>query len=366
MALYWPEQKVALQIDDDPLALPYDGPDDWTVIHTTVDQVADFDSFIAVTDNLTEALGSPFLPSSDARLQRQVYEFLMARIADEYPGVYPYKPKYQGETTDNPEILDLSDWKEHLPKGSLRDIGNGVSMSTPEFHFLRMAPKLKLSQLIQLGMELCGTYGTDHMESPRDYRLYETPVTDVDQLRSYLRDARDVEGYRAALKALNYVVEESPSPAATYITMLLTLPRHMGGYDLFRPQLSFGVDARFGGMGMAPSADGPYELYDLCWARQGVVVQFVGDQPPTPRERRGLAAPDLVDMFVVCLTISQIADDGAFDEAARLIADKLGYPVPPEDETFRAARAQLREDLTFPDYDHMCSMSEDWHCHKLV
>ena len=50
MALYWPEQKVALQIDDDPLALPYDGPDDWTVIHTTVDQVADFDSFIAVTD----------------------------------------------------------------------------------------------------------------------------------------------------------------------------------------------------------------------------------------------------------------------------------------------------------------------------
>jgi hypothetical protein len=362
MALYWPEQKVALQIDDDPLAQPFDGPGDWTVIHATVEQMADFDSFTDVATQVYDALGAPLPPQSEAGARRKLFETLSANTADEYPGVYPYKPMYQGETS---EQLNLSSWKK-IPKGSMRDMGNGVSMSTPEFHYLRKASDLKVTQLAQLGMELCGFYGTDHQTDPRDYRMYETTVTDVDELRHYLRDARGLPGYKNAMKALNYVVEEASSPVATYMTLLLTLPRHLGGYDLFRPQLSFHVDARIVGAGQAPAADGPYEEYDLCWPRQGVVAQFVGNTPPTPRERRALAAPDLLDMFVVCLTLSQIADEGAFDEAARLIANKIGCEVPPDDASFRSARAQLREDLVFPHYDHMRAMSEDWHCHNLV
>ena len=61
MALYWPDQKVALEIIDDPLAEPIDQEmcKGWSVLRVTCKQMDDLDQFRDVQDQLADLLGSP-------------------------------------------------------------------------------------------------------------------------------------------------------------------------------------------------------------------------------------------------------------------------------------------------------------------
>lgn len=357
MALYWPQQKVALQIDDDPAAKPYEGPADWQVFHTTMAAMDDFDSFDELMKSLADALGKPQQWSRHSAERKRLFDFLMHAESCPLP-----------EEEDIHTILDLKtgdveEWDQDVPEGSFEALGNGLTMSTPEFYYLREARRRPLLQTIQLAYELCGLYGTDHLENARLYRMYSEPVTSVDDLRVYLGGARGLDGYRHAMQALNYVAEGSLSPAASYLSILLTLPRSLGGYDLFRPKLGVRVVDPLSEES-APTEEGRYEAYDLCWPRQGVALQFVGEELPDARERRALEAPGFADMYVVCVTSRQMADPEAFDVAAQLLAEHLGTPLPPADAAFVAARNQARRDLAFPEYDHMRSMVEDWHWHR--
>lgn len=353
MALYWPDQKVALQIDDDPAAEPFEGPDDWTVIHTNVATLDDFDAFDELMARVAQAIGEePRRADRDRR--RRLFDELTAHL--------------EGAPDDAHLIVDaktgdIDNWDDPVPGGSFELLPSGVRMCTPEFHYLREARVRTLSQQIQLAFELCGTYGTDHLNDERLYRMYDEPVTSVAELRNYLGGARDLVGYRQAMEALNYAAEGAASPVVSYLAILLTLPRDMGGYDLYRPQLStYYVNPLT--LERAPTDEGRYEGYDLCWLRQGVALQFVGDEVPSARERRALEAPGVADVYVICVTLRQMRDAEAFEEAARLLAERLGTPLPPSDAAFVEARDRLRKELRFPHYDRMRAMAEDWHWHE--
>ncbi|MDO4502667.1 MAG: hypothetical protein Q4D06_05725 [Coriobacteriia bacterium] len=61
MALYWPEQKVALEIVDDPLARPFDYQNlrGWRVLQVTMAQVDDLEESRKIGDALAFMLGEP-------------------------------------------------------------------------------------------------------------------------------------------------------------------------------------------------------------------------------------------------------------------------------------------------------------------
>lgn len=358
MALYWPDQKVALQIDDDPASKPFEGPADWQVFHASTAMMDDFDSFDALMNRLAEALGEP-RPDPRFRNERRELFQALSRIDARAGTAHP----------DDPQAIldlktgDIDEWTDSVPEGSFELMPTGVRMSTPEFFYLREARKRTLLQETQLAYELCGYYGTDHLEDPRIYRVCSQPVTDLRDLRTYLGGARKLDGYKRAMKALNHVAEGSMSPAASYLSILLSAPRNLGCYDLMRPKLGLCVvDALE--EERAPTVEGRYEAYDLCWPHQHVAMQFVGDSMPSARERRSLEAPGLADMYVICITSKQMADPEAFDIAARLLAERLNSPLPPNDPAFLEARDKAREELTFPDFDYMRTMVEDWHWHE--
>ena len=82
MALYWPEQGVALEIVDDPLAEPFDraAPPGVRVIQTTCDELADFDRLSRLMARVARELGAaqpPCTPGLPAR-RRALHEMLMA------------------------------------------------------------------------------------------------------------------------------------------------------------------------------------------------------------------------------------------------------------------------------------------------
>lgn len=357
MALYWPDQKVALQIDDDPAAAPYEGPDDWTVIHATKAMLEDFGSFEDLMRRLALAVGET--PASEEGLEgrHRLFEALLRRMDD--------------ADDDGPIIVDtdtgeVTSWDEQVPEGSFVELaGNGFCMSTPEFFFLREARSRTLAQLVQLGYELCGLYSTGRPGQEGSYRLYPDPVTSVAELRRYLGGARDLHGYHRAMEALNYVTEGAGSPASGYLSILLTLPRNLGGYDLWQPKLSTRLVSPLT-FERAPTEEGRFEAYDLCWPRQNVALQFVGDAAPSSRDRRALEAPGVADIFVVCVTSRQMEDAEAFEEAARLLAEHLGTPLPASSDAFVKARDALRQELAFPRFDHMREMAEDWHWHEVA
>lgn len=82
MALYWPEQGVALEIVDDPLAEPFDraAHPGVRVIQITCDELADFDRLSRLMARVARELGAaqpPCTPGLPAR-RRALHEMLMA------------------------------------------------------------------------------------------------------------------------------------------------------------------------------------------------------------------------------------------------------------------------------------------------
>lgn len=82
MALYWPEQGVAPETVDDPLAEPFDraAHPGVRVIQTTCDELADFDRLSRLMARVARELGAaqpPCTPGLPAR-RRALHEMLMA------------------------------------------------------------------------------------------------------------------------------------------------------------------------------------------------------------------------------------------------------------------------------------------------
>ena len=61
MSLYWPEQKVAVEIVDDPLAQPFDraAHPDVRVLQVTCDELDDWENSMQFMDKVCDALGQP-------------------------------------------------------------------------------------------------------------------------------------------------------------------------------------------------------------------------------------------------------------------------------------------------------------------
>lgn len=66
MSLYWPEQKVAVEIVDNPLSRPFDRAThpDVRVLQVTCDELDDWASSIRFMDKVCDALGHPRPPKT--------------------------------------------------------------------------------------------------------------------------------------------------------------------------------------------------------------------------------------------------------------------------------------------------------------
>ena len=74
MSLYWPDQKVALEIVDDPASKPFDAAahPDVTVIPVTCAQIADPEAFDEIGSTLARLLGTdPPLPDASSVARRR-------------------------------------------------------------------------------------------------------------------------------------------------------------------------------------------------------------------------------------------------------------------------------------------------------
>lgn len=389
MALYWPEQKVALDIIDDPYRRPFEGDESYTVIRVTSEELCNFDSYKSIMEHLCMLLGRemPSMPGWEEK-NHELHELLFTETMSDLEECCDNPFDYDDDDIDelgnlaNVEILassqeeadrmrtvarengqyvrGVSVWNGPIPRGSFEVISPSARMSTAEYFFFRKANQLPFAKAVALGIELCGKYRTRLTQYDRGdgYDFLKGPRTSQETIRRYLRDARGTKEYKRARKVLRNVRDDCSSPMACYLYLLLCLPSSYGSYGIERALFSSVFDTEDGFM---PTAYGSYLAYDLCWPNKHVALQYTASKAPSRRDYKALVAQR---MKVVCVTDDDIADPQKFDAVARELADLLEADLPEPTDKWTSARDKLRRTVPMPTFDHMRLVMDDLSQHK--
>ena len=248
---------------------------------------------------------------------------------------------------------------EPVPSGAFLNVGHDVCVCTPQFTFMQMAKDLDPIEAIGLGMELCGTYSIDRLdtESPA---ASNTPSADLDarghacsfelprvasaaRLANYAERMWGLRGRRNAQDALRWVIDGSASRMETAVYLLLCLPKRLGGYGLPKPVLNPKL--------IISNPDGRKERYpDLFWQGPNIDIEYNSDSDHSgewARYRDSKREVELVvaDVKVMPLTRLQLTYVDEFDTFAQGLRRMLGVRTRPTDAGWEHRRAELRRRL---------------------
>lgn len=203
-----------------------------------------------------------------------------------------------------------------LPKNSLRMV-NGEVVSSPELVFLELSKELNFHQRVLLGIQLCSS-------SPND----TPPLTTTRKLKRFINACPYHGGYKVAVNALRYIVDNSWSIMESLLYMLLTLPNSYGGFGLTGAKLNQSI--------VLPKKGGWQKtnkvFADLYWEAAKLVVEYDSiefhnsalswtrdSQRQVTLERNGFKS--------LSVTTAQIYSDNALAEVAQLIAKHLNKRI---------------------------------------
>ena len=232
-----------------------------------------------------------------------------------------------------------------VPDGHLLQVAPNIIVPSPELCFLQMAQSGRLSryELILLGYEMCGRYApsisTDGKLVTRSW-----PLMTVDGTRKLLSALPRVRSIGDAERALAHAREGARSPQESVGHMMLCLPRGLGGFALPASALNARVDFDAAGRRIAKRA---YALCDLYWPQAKLDVEYEGTEYHDGEEnmRSDKARSNALahmGISVISLFDEHIRSDQAMLDAARDIADKLGFRMKAFSERDVARRMELR------------------------
>ena len=257
------------------------------------------------------------------------------------------KPAARGRA----QSVEAAVWGHPLPPGAFRKVSIDAFVSSPEFLFLQMARKLELVPLVELGMELCGTYRREAVDGTTSYN--QPQLTTPRDLRVFLDKAGSAPGTRRAKQALKYIASNSASPFETIVYLLLCLPRNLGGYAMPRPELNPSI--RFSQRGKQHTLRRS-SCPDLYWEMARLDLECHGSAHEQQKRRTEDSmrrkALERMGIEVIELTYDEVESPKLFRAAVLRIAKKLGYRLRSRGENdFAGKEAALRETLIPTSYD---------------
>lgn len=240
-------------------------------------------------------------------------------------------------------------WGGVLPERAFRKVQDDAYVSSPEFLFLQMATKLDLIALIELGMELCGTY---RRASLGDETQYDCPsLTTPRKIRGFLDRAGSAHGAKKARQAAKYLLPNSASPLETIVYLLLCLPRRLGGYAFPAPKLNVGI--RLGKRGRQHTLRRS-SVPDLYWKDAKLDLECHGKMHGLEERRTEDSmrrkALERMEVEVIELTYDEVKDPKLFQATVKRLAKKVGLRLRSKNERhFDAHEEALRSQL-FPEH----------------
>lgn len=233
-------------------------------------------------------------------------------------------------------------WTGALPKGSVLDTQNGFCVCSPEVCFLQMSSVLSLVELVQLGFELCGTYDlcTEEIRTC-------PPLTSVSKIAACIEKIPNVNSRKKAVRALQFVAENSASPMETALVMLQCLPYRLGGFGIEKPLLNYRIDVN--GQAKKYTSRG-YFVADLCWPHHSLIAEYDSDKyhkearrKTSDSERRN--ALEAMGYTVVSVTLDLVDNRAAMVRVANALAKHTGRRLRYTEPEFTLACIKLRSEL---------------------
>lgn len=214
-------------------------------------------------------------------------------------------------------------WSQRYPKGAVADQGGGLRVCTPEFAFLQMAAKLNDFELIQLGIEMCGTYACHFLPMGCASSSKVRPITSLQRLKSFIQRCKGLHGVKRCRRALRWIAKDSASPAETLLGMMLGLPMRLGGFGLGMPAFNHPVTV----------PGGNRLRCDLLWPDLHVGVEYdsrehhtgYGQAQVDSRRRALFQARGLT---VLSVTADQISTSAKLAQVARALYRAAGQRAP--------------------------------------
>ena len=124
-------------------------------------------------------------------------------------------------------------YSRNLPNGSFVNLGNGISISSPELLFVELASSLNPIEHLMLGHELCGTFSRDAVDPYDGEITYGVkPVTNTKRIETFIESAGYIRGIDEARKSVKYLNDNAWSPTESLVAALLRLPSDNLGLDV--------------------------------------------------------------------------------------------------------------------------------------
>ncbi|NLG10131.1 MAG: hypothetical protein GX562_01165 [Coriobacteriaceae bacterium] len=243
-----------------------------------------------------------------------------------------------------------------LPGNSVVRIDQELLISTPEFCFLQNACSLPLEIQILLGYEFCGSYRmtrafdgddihaidleSDTQSTPKPLLLQHSDrsqsiaeqgfrsdchLTSVFKMRVLLDKAAGFHGVKQARRALRHILENSASPMETRLSMLLTLPALLGGFNLPHPLMNSRIQV---GKQNSRGANQQFYIADLYWPEAKLAVEYDSDSFHTgaiqiAKDSMRRNALSYMGIKVIAITRKQLKDTDSLKRAVNLISKYL-------------------------------------------
>ncbi len=249
---------------------------------------------------------------------------------------------------DDEEIICHAVPKQFSPE-SLRQLADGVFISSPEMCFLQAARVLPIHQLVQLANNLCAIYVVDPYEDYGQRR--RDSVTSVDEIQKFLLKQQRYSNLKKARMAIHYALDHSNSPMETNLATLALLPWRYGGYNLKPPSLNMDVNLSETG---AEHLGRDTVCCDMVWVDEKVVLEYdsnLSHLSPSQHamDKRRATALALSGYTVINVTAQDIRNFSSIEDLFMRVREALGM------QTFQKSvkdnfeqRYDVVHDIMFP------------------
>lgn len=243
-------------------------------------------------------------------------------------------------------ILNCRVWNGTIADGLIACVDQGVYVCSPELVVAQLASAYGLYRALAMAMEFCGTYAVT-AEGNCEWDM--GPLTTAGRIRRVIELSDRFGGKDLARQVSFYCMDGSASPMETSLSIMLSLPRKLGGWGCGKPLLNERIELN--GPASRECARS-YLVADLLFERAGIDVEYQGREWHTSQEDRAsdeARQNALLMMGMNCLFVSkeQIHCEERLDGIAETIRSMSGLrphrsaPTP----VMRFRRSQMMSDL---------------------
>ena len=195
-------------------------------------------------------------------------------LRDELPGEMELLARNYTERGSLQQLIVHAWGDKPLPRSSIYEIGEGISVISPELTLVRIAPRLTRLELVRAANDLCSCYCHSYYDHT-SLVPHDEPATSIKRIAAFTDSLSGVKGARPVRQVLAWTIENTASPRETTMAAGLVLPTKLGGQGLPHFEANLRIDLIDE---VRATTTRSYLVGDAVWEDPGIVLEYNSDK----------------------------------------------------------------------------------------